>query len=85
MKKMELGVVTIMNLCMELRNKYDVEIKVRNYFRDNQPDPYFLFECEPSNEVMEFVREYFRKEGGSVIFADNGRTFIVCEEQEDLQ
>lgn len=80
MKKMKIGVVSIMNLCMELRNKYDVEIKVRNYFRDESPDPYFLFEHEPSEEVREFVWEYFKKEGGSVVFADNGRTFIVCEE-----
>lgn len=80
MKKMEIGVVTIINLCIELRNKYGVDIKVRNYFRDESPDPYFLFEREPSKEVVKFVREYFGKEGSSVIFTDNGKTFIVCKE-----
>lgn len=77
---MDIGVVLIMNLCIELRNKYGVDIKVRNYYRDESPDPYFLFEHKPSKEVMEFVREYFGKEGGSVIFMDNGKTFIVCKE-----
>ena len=84
MKKMEISVVTIMNLCMELHNKYGVKMKVRNYFSDAPPDPYFLFEHKPSKEIMEFVREYFGKEGGSVIFTDNGKTFIVCKEQGDL-
>ena len=76
---MEIGAVTIMNLCMELRSKYGMEIKVRNYFRDDTPDPYFIFECKPSKEVMEYVRGYFEHEGGSVIFTDNDKTFIVCE------
>lgn len=85
MKKIEIGVVAIMNLCIELRNKYGVEMKVRNYFRDESPDPYFMFDNKPSMEIIDFVRKYFRKVGGAVIFTDNGRTFIVCEEQEDSQ
>lgn len=83
MKKMEIDVVTIMNLCMELHNNHGVKIKVRNYFREDPPDPYFLFEHEPNEKLKEFVREYFEKEGGSVIFS--GKEFVVYEKQEDFK
>lgn len=83
MKKKEISVVTIINMEIELFNKYGVKMRVRNYFCDGPPDPYFIFEHEPSEEVIAFVRKYFSNEGGLVMFLDHGKTFIVYEKLGD--
>lgn len=79
MKKLKIHAAKYMNLVKYLLDNYGVHIKARNYFNDEPPDPYFIFDHEPSREVMDFIVDYFRNEGGVAEFSDDGKKFIVYE------
>lgn len=74
--KFKFDICTLINFDSSFREKFGQNFRIRNYYTEH-PDVYFEFSFIPSDEMINFIREYASSIGGDAKFSSDMKQFDI--------
>lgn len=74
--KFKFDICTLINFDSSFRERFGQNFRIRNYYTKH-PDVYFEFSFIPSDEMIDFIREYARSIGCTVEFSSDMKRFEI--------